>query len=215
MIKQNRKANFWIRSLATFLDLLLFCLFLIASSFLIFNYKNNTYLFSKWLYYPWLLSLCIYLCLYFIVIPIVWKGKTLGMFICRIKIIKNKDNLKFSKVIFDRQRLFSFSWICIFLLFLILIHPDTFLQALSQSKPLSKLQKIFLAVPGTLASLVLVFELFLIFTNLKSSGIGLNDKLSSSYTVWINKYDDILSDDPDKKVKIKPKQRILPHVKIE
>lgn len=66
-----------------------------------------------------------------------------------------------------------------------------------------------------MALLVLVFELFLIFTNLKSSGFGLNDKLSSSYTVWINKYDDILIDDLNKKAKIKPKQRILPHVKIE
>jgi|GEM_PF-6612543 len=43
MIKQNKKANFLIRLLASSIDLSLFVIFLIATSFMVFNYQKNTY----------------------------------------------------------------------------------------------------------------------------------------------------------------------------
>lgn len=134
---------------------------------------------------------------------------------CRIKVVKLNDKDKFSKLIFDKQRFFSFSWICIFICFVVLIHPDTFLQAISSSKELSKIQKTFFAIPGTLSLLVLTFEIFLVFTNLKSTKIGLNDKLSSTYTVWINKYEFINDENEENKNVIQPKSRTLPTIKIE
>ena len=217
MIKINTKANFWIRLLSTFIDLFLFMFFVITTSFAVFNYKKGSY-YHIANYYIWLLLIITYLTFFYIVLPIIWKGKTIGMAICKLKIIKKDENdkSKFSKVIFDRQRLFAFLWICIFLAFIIFIHPDTFSVAAKKGK-IEKHQKLFLSIPISLSSLALMLQIFLIFTNLRSSKIGLNDKFSSSLTVWINKFEDVKQEKNNSQntKKIQPKVRILPNLKFE
>jgi len=216
MIKQNKKANFWIRLLASSIDLSLFVIFLIATSFMVFNYQKNTY-YHIANYYVWLFLIITYLTFFYIVLPIIWKGKTIGLAICRLKIIK-KDNAsfdKFSKIIFDRQRLFAFLWICIFLSFIIFIHPQTFLEAAKKEK-IKPYQKLFLSIPIVLSSLAIMLQIFLMFTNLKSDKIGLNDKFSNSLTVWMNKFEEIKNSKEEKILKeIRPKKRILPTLDFE
>ncbi|WP_412031681.1 RDD family protein [Metamycoplasma buccale] len=213
MIKINKKANFWIRLLATIIDAILFIIFLVATSFAVFNYKTGQY-FHEANYYVWLFLLILYLIFFFIVLPIIWNGKTIGMRICKIKIIKKNEKDKFSKVIFDRQRLFSFLWIIVFLSFIIFISPKTFIEAANINKNLNKVQKIFLTIPTVLSSLSVFLQAFLIITNAKENRIGLNDKFSASYTVWINKYEEIEQEEKVN-IKIKPIKRTLPNIKIE
>ncbi|ACF07568.1 RDD family [Metamycoplasma arthritidis] len=216
MTKINKKANFWIRLLATLIDVIFFLAFAIGLSFGTFNYQKGTY-YHLALYYFWLICLIAYLILFFIVIPIVWKGKTLGMAICKIKVIKQNEKDKFSKVIFDRQRLFSFLWVFVFLSFICFVSPETFLQAanIKQLAKLNKVQKAFLAIPTALSALAAFSEIFLIITNARESRVGLNDKLSSSFTVWKNKYEEVKEKTIKDATKIQPKIRKLPKITID
>ncbi|QKX37397.1 RDD family protein [Metamycoplasma hominis] len=213
MIKINIKANFWIRLAATLIDFLVFIGFLIGSSFAIFNYKEAKF-YNYWSYYLWIIMIILVQNIIWIIIPIFTKGYTLGLFICRLKIIKQQNNKsKFSKVIFDRQRLFSFIWMIIFALFMIFISPQTFEQAanLSQTKPLDQLQKAFLSIPSVLSALATFLEFLFILSNAKGDRIGLNDKFSGSYTVWAKKYEDIEENNIDNLI-IKPIVRELPKI---
>ncbi|MGC7171354.1 RDD family protein [Metamycoplasma hominis] len=213
MIKINIKANFWIRLAATLIDFLVFIGFLIGSSFAIFNYKEAKF-YNYWSYYLWIIMIILVQNIIWIIIPIFTKGYTLGLFICRLKIIKQQNNeSKFSKVIFDRQRLFSFIWMIIFALFMVFISPQTFEQAanLSQTKPLDQLQKAFLSIPSVLSALATFLEFLFILSNAKGDGIGLNDKFSGSYTVWAKKYEDIEENNIDNLI-IKPIVRELPKI---
>ncbi|RAW47288.1 RDD family protein [Metamycoplasma hominis] len=213
MIKINIKANFWIRLAATLIDFLVFIGFLIGSSFAIFNYKEAKF-YNYWSYYLWIIMIILVQNIIWIIVPIFTKGYTLGLFICRLKIIKQQNNKsKLSKVIFDRQRLFSFIWMIIFALFMVFISPQTFEQAanLSQTKPLDQLQKAFLSIPSVLSALATFLEFLFILSNAKGDRIGLNDKFSGSYTVWAKKYEDIEENNIDNLI-IKPIVRELPKI---
>ncbi|AWX69481.1 RDD family protein [[Mycoplasma] anseris] len=210
MIKINLKANFWIRLLATLLDSLIFLVFFVTTSFFAFDYQKAKI--HNILYYVWLIDQIIFLLIWYILIPIFWYGKTFGMWICRIKVIKTNSNEKFSKVIFDRQRLFAFLWMIIFTIFAILISPQTFEQAALigiKKEDLTNTQLAFLLIPTILIGLASFVQLFLIITNARNNRIGLNDTFSNSFTVWINKYEEI--EDPNQNlIEIKPRIRNLP-----
>ncbi|TPE57772.1 RDD family protein [[Mycoplasma] falconis] len=212
MKKINKLANFWIRLTSTLIDLIIFLGLAIGFSFLVFDYKNANY-YNKYTYYPWVIFMAFLPILLWVIIPIIWKGKTFGMFICRIKTIPEDSKKKLSKAIFDRQRLFAFFWMFVFLSYLI-ISPEGFLHAASGQK-LNYGEKIAFGLPTTLASLTSFMQLFIIITNAKSTRIGWNDKFSQTYTVWINKYELVENPDEDIKNIIKPIKRELPIIKFE
>ncbi len=215
MTKINKKANFWTRLLATTIDLLIFFSFLITSTFLVFDFKNANF-FNKWTYYVWLPLSILFICYIWIIIPIVFSGQTIGMFFCKIKILPQDNKTKLSKAIFNRQRIFALVWMIVFLLFMIMVSPDLFLKAASirQNKSFSLVEKFCLSIPSTLASIAIFTQTFLIITNAKSTRIGLNDNLSDTFTVWINKYE-LLGENEVNTRKILPKKRVLPTIKFE
>ncbi|QJG66401.1 RDD family protein [Mycoplasma phocoeninasale] len=212
----NRKANFWIRLLATIIDLLIFIAFAISSSFLVFNYKLGEYI-NKWNYYVWLTLLILMLNIFWIIIPILFQGQTIGMMICKIKIIPQEAKTKLSRAIFDRQRLFAFTWMIIFALFIIFVSPELFIKAAKinrNSGKLETLERVFVLIPTALASFATFAEIFLVISNVKESRIGINDNLSNTYTVWKNRFDKS-EEIQEIKAIIKPKIRELPNLKYE
>ncbi|WP_306766867.1 hypothetical protein [Metamycoplasma neophronis] len=139
------------------------------------------------------------------------------MAMCKIKTIPQDTKTKLSKAIFDRQRLFSFTWVFVFLAFMIMVSPQTFEQAALINKdthPLNQVQKLFLLLPTVLASFAAFIECFFILTNAKGNRVGLNDKFSRTFTVYINKFDEI-EEELILEEKIKPVRRELPHIEYE
>ncbi|WP_027122463.1 RDD family protein [Metamycoplasma spumans] len=216
MIKINKKAGFWIRLLATIIDLIIFLAVLIATSFLAFNYKTGKF-YNLLNYYLWLSIAISSLLIIWLFIPMLWNGKTVGMAICKIKVIAKDPKTSIVKAIFDRQRLFAFIWFFVFIAFAILVSPQTFEQAAlinKKTQPLNKVQKLFLLLPTILASIAAFVETFFILSNAKISKIGLNDKFSQTYTVWINKFEEV--EEPDlNDNSIVPVYRKLPIIKYE
>ncbi|MCV3753537.1 RDD family protein [Mycoplasma enhydrae] len=215
MIKKiNRKAHFWIRVLASLIDLTLFIIFAIGTSFLVFNYKNVDFyttniLNRELIYRMWLFSLILVLFLLYILIPVIFKGQTIGMLTCKIKIISTKSKRKLWKTVFDRQRLFSFLWMFVLLAFM-LVSTDAFLKATKGNK-LNMVEKIVFSLPTTLATIAINLEIIMILSGVGASRLNWNDKFSQSQTVWINKYDEIdMEEELDKK--ISPIKREMPKI---
>ncbi|MBN4089624.1 RDD family protein [Mycoplasma enhydrae] len=215
MIKKiNRKAHFWIRVLASLIDLTLFIIFAIGTSFLVFNYKNVDFyttniLNRELIYRMWLFSLILVLFLLYILIPVIFKGQTIGMLTCKIKIISTKSKRKLWKTVFDRQRLFSFLWMFVLLAFM-LVSTDAFLKATKGDK-LNMVEKIVFSLPTTLATIAINLEIIMILSGVGASRLNWNDKFSQSQTVWINKYDEIdMEEELDKK--ISPIKREMPKI---
>ncbi|BAP39407.1 RDD family protein [Metamycoplasma canadense] len=214
IIKKNKRANFWIRLIATLIDLLLFVIFAISSSFFVFNYKQTDFytenvIYKEIIYRTWLLLLILFIILEYILVPIFSNGRTFGMWICKIKIIKQENNQKLSRAIFDRQRLFAFLWIFVFLGFM-LISTDAFLKAARGNK-LNNAEKLVFAIPVVLSTIAINLQLFLIITNAKVTRLGWNDKFSKTETVWKNKYEEIFEEEKNE-LKIYPKKRELPKI---
>ncbi|WP_330463346.1 RDD family protein [Metamycoplasma gateae] len=216
IIKKNIKANFWIRTLATLIDLLIFIFITISTSFLVFNYKKGDFhtentVYKEIIYRFWLLFLIVFLVFWYILIPIISRGQTVGMLICKIKILPTeKNDKKLSKVIFDRQRLFSFLWMFVFISFM-LLSTDAFLKAARGNK-LNNVEKLILSIPTALSVIAINIQLFILITGIKANRINLNDKFSNSLTVWKNKYEEIINEEDNKK--IMPKKRVLPEVNL-
>ncbi|AXE61010.1 hypothetical protein DA803_02865 [[Mycoplasma] phocae] len=212
----NRKANFWIRLLSSIIDLLIFISLAIISSFLVFNYKQGQYI-NKWNYYVWLALLIFMLNIFWIIIPILFNGQSIGMIICRIRIIPQENKTKLSRAIFDRQRLFAFTWMIIFLLFIIFVSPELFIRAAKINKNSAKLgtlERIFVLIPTALASITSFAEIFLVISNVKENRIGINDNFSNTFTVWKNRFDKVEENEEINTI-IKPKIRELPNLKYE
>ncbi|PZW00566.1 RDD family protein [Metamycoplasma auris] len=215
IVKKNIKANFWIRLLATLIDLLLFIIFSIGTSFIVFNYKNmdfytNNKIFKEIIFRVWLLVIILFIILEYILIPIILKGQTIGMLICKIKIIQIDQNRKLSKYIFDRQRLFALFWIFVFLSFM-LISADGFIDA-ARGKKLNAGQKIILAIPSLLATIAINAQILIILSGISSTRLNWNDKLSRTQTVWKNKFEEIEDDEEFKNKLIISKRRELPKI---
>ncbi|KDE44890.1 membrane protein [Metamycoplasma hyosynoviae] len=189
MVKnQNKKAHPFIRILASIIDSTLFLIFAIFSSFMVFNYRKGIY-YHIANYYVWLFLLISFLIFFYIVLPIIWKGKTIGKAICKIKLIQQDEKEKFSNKVFDSQRLFSFLWVCILTSFIFFISPNTFIQVSKRSE-LKLYQKVFLTIPTVLSSLTIITELVFLFSVFSERRIGLNDKFSNTLIVWENKFDE-------------------------
>lgn len=214
--KQNIKANFWIRLLSTLIDLFIFVIFSVGTSFLIFNYKKadfllNNIVYKEVVYRIWLLGLIVFNIFEFIVIPIITSGQTVGMLICKIKIIANDNDRKLSRFIFDRQRLFSFLWVFVFLSFM-LMSTDAFLKA-ARGQKMNTVEKLVVSLPTVLATIAINLQIFMILTGVVATRLNWNDKFSRTKTVWKNKFEEMFEDE-DYKLKIYPKKRELPKIEI-
>lgn len=113
MTKINKPAGFWIRFLARILDLIIFLAIIIGTAFVLLKRSDwtaysvkvgntqeavitvHTFHFdSAANYYSWLIISIASLFVLFIIIPMLTKGRTLAMLICRIKIDIQEDKTK-------------------------------------------------------------------------------------------------------------------------
>lgn len=138
----NKNAGFLIRLLALFIDIVIFCAIGITASLMcmtknkinfsmIFKindmtYTANPYNFSMYqikndyTYYFWLILLLCILSIQFILIPLLAKGRTLGMIICRLDLKSKSQSLE--KSLIKRIELGVLLWMLIIVLFMAMVN---------------------------------------------------------------------------------------------
>ncbi|MBD5423459.1 MAG: RDD family protein [Mycoplasma sp.] len=220
----NKKAGFWIRLLYLFIDCIIFCSIAISSSLMCItktniSYPNATFdiynVKNDYTYYIWLLFVLILLAIFFIVVPLLFNGKTLGMSIAKLKIDFNAQN-KY-KVIFKRMELGVFLWMFIVIIFMCFVQPKTINKMInfnyiksnySKTMTIEELnnflsnykwtitETILYTIPSTISPIVVMIQLFfLISIGFKKNKTGLVDKFTNSQIVYVNKYDKVNEDD--------------------
>ncbi|QJR44336.1 RDD family protein [Mycoplasma miroungirhinis] len=212
---QHLKASFWRRLLSSIIDFTIFFIFLLITSVLVIDKKNANF-YENYFYYIWIILIIFYILLIWIIIPLISKGKTIGMIITKLKIIPSSKKYKLKKVILQRQLLFAWLWIIVLILFIIFVSPETFIQASKLNKStinqLTITQRGFISIPLTLSAVTSFIDSFLVITTARHSKIGWNDNFSNSFVVYKNKIETVIDDSDWHNNIIKPKKRILPKI---
>ena len=186
-MKENKIAGFWIRLVSKLFDVVVFAsiTILIAHFFL---QRENGYLkfVEPWTFYVWAFLAILLLLLIFIIIPILFNGQSLGMFIFRLKIIFENPRKKFLTMI-KRELAFSGIWI-INLFFLIIFINHTLINKLAiEQKNVEYLnfEKIRIGVFTSVGSISFIIQWIFSFSIIvRSNKIGIHDKISSSKVVF-------------------------------
>ena len=143
---------------------------------------------ETWMFYLWAIISIVVFFVIFILIPILWNGKTIGNFISRVKVVSEKN---LTKSILKREMFFGWAWIVLVIGIASLINHTLIVKVASQQKDVvyKGWEAVRVAVFSSMAGIItLVQMVFGISGLVKKDGISLHDKIAGSKVVWINKY---------------------------
>ena len=189
MKKENKIVRFWPKLLSRIVDLILVASLSILASYFIFEkVAGQTQLKETWMFYVWALGTAILFLVFFILIPLVWKGKSVGNFILRVKVV-SKGSL--TKAILKRELAFGWAWLLLVIAFTALINHSMVLKATMSQTNIKYVgwEAVRVSVLSTLAGLIIITQMIFGVSGLvKKNGISIHDEMAGSKVVWINKF---------------------------
>lgn len=213
-MKINLQTGFWIRLLARMIDLMIFAA--ISVGFALINLHKDTswYFKDNWFFYIWMMFNVLILFVMFILLPVIFNGQTLGMFITRIK-ISFEDNNKL-KSILKRELFFSITWIILVICVGLLINHTLFVKyAKTNQKDIkyTNWENLRISIVTTIASLLTLMQMVVsISVVVRKPHPGIHDSYSKTKTVWVNKFTEVKKQTKDF-ISIKP--RMVKNEKVE
>ena len=207
----QKPAGFWIRVLSILIDLVLFCVVAISSSLIAIEAKDNSFIIITWGYYVWMLLVIFEIFILFIVIPILSKGRTIGMWCCQINLIPLSKEPVWLMVV-KKNQLYGFLWVFSILVSMSFISPalaqkmtDISKQPTDGTLKLEPWEAAMLAIPSTTSGIIVFINIFTILSiNMNKNMRGLNDKLTNTQMIYSKKYIEIF----DEKNKVILKEEI-------
>lgn len=218
VIKKN--AGFFIRFLSLIVDVMIFVIISVSLSLICIGQSQKS--FGKdtvmiyqvnviWAYYLWLNSLILFLIIQFLLIPIVFNGKTIGMLLTKLdfEITDKEKNIK--KIVFKKFQLSAFLWILTIVFFEIFVSPVTInkmtyysyihkhinefnglklseQQEIIKNYKLNSLETSLITIPSTLSTVCIFFNLLtLLSIGIDRNKLGILDKVTNSKVVHKNK----------------------------
>lgn len=213
-MKVNLQTGFWIRLLARIIDLTIFATISIGFALINLHKEATWYFKDNWFFYVWMMFNVLILFVMFVLLPIIFNGQTLGMFITRIKIIYENDNKV--KSIFKRELFFSITWIVLVICVALLINHTLFVKyAKSDQKNIkyTSWESLRISIVTTVASLLTLMQMIVaISVVVRKPHPGLHDSYSKTKTVWVNKFIKV-KQKTNKFISIKP--RLVKNEKVE
>lgn len=197
----KKTAGFWIRILSILIDLTLFCIIAISSSLIAIQNNNNLLTIIPWGYYLWMTLVIFEILILFIVIPILSKGRTIGMWCCQINLISLKKEPVWLMVI-KKNQLYSFLWIFSILVSMSFISPqlcqkmyDISNQAIDGTLKLEPWEAAMLAIPSTTSGIVIFVNIFTVLSiNMNKNKQGINDKLTETQMIYSRRFVEVFDE---------------------
>lgn len=204
MAKTNKVAGFWIKLVARMFDLSIVATFIVGGAFIVMKRsphgpKHNViwHFDQPWTFYLWAVYAIIFLLSAFIVLPSLWKGKTIGMFVFRIKITKTKEQPLW-KAALKREYLFAVMWTFNVALLMLFIN-HTLINEYAKTKQstnfkewwkeLGGWERMRIEVVTTIGTMTLVVQmLFAISSVVRKDKTGFADLIAGTRVVYLNKY---------------------------
>lgn len=212
-MKQNKVSGFWIRLLGRLIDLVIVGAFVVLFGWLLTGQvptevqpfplkekwlleKGTTVLgfVEPWEFYVWAVSTMILIAIEFILIPWLTKGRTPGMFICRIKIKFNNNKIFLS--ILKREIFYALTWIWSTLMLMVIINHTMINQFALTDQDLNNDYTSWELARISVLTVLTSFPMFLMFGSaisivIRKGRIGFHDTMSDTTTVWENKFVEI------------------------
>ena len=186
----NKVVKFWPKLLSRIIDMVIVGLIILtAAYFMVEKDGGKTHFIETWMFYVWSLIAVITFFIVFILIPILWNGKTIGNFVSRVKIVSEKN---LTKSIIKREMFFGWAWIVLIIGMAAIINHTLIIKVASHQKDVvyKGWDAVRVAIFSSLAGIItLVQMVFGISGLVKSDGISLHDKIAGSKVVWINKFE--------------------------
>lgn len=199
----KKSAGFWIRILSILIDLILFCLIAIPLSLIAIDKKENLIVIVTWGYYVWMVLVIFEIFILFIVIPILSKGRSIGMWCCQINLISLKKEPVWLMVL-KKNQLYAFFWIFSILVSMCFISPELCQKMVNapkgtQESALAALlpwEKALIAIPSTTSGIIIFLNILSVLSiNMSRDMSGINDKLTNTKMVYSNKYIEIFDEE--------------------
>lgn len=209
-MRENKVVGFWMRFLGRLIDLVVVGGLVVLIGWLTTSQiptevqpdpnKVTTVLgFAKpYEFYVWALSTMSLFAINFILVPFLTKGRTFGMFVCRIRIVLPEK--KAFLAILKREMLFSGTWIWSTFLLMTLVNHTLINQFALTDQSLNNDytagESARLAVLSVFASV----PMFLMFGSaisivVRKNKSGFHDSFSNTKTVWEKKFVEIKVDE--------------------
>ncbi|MGL4252424.1 MAG: RDD family protein [Metamycoplasmataceae bacterium] len=197
----NKPAGFWIRILSILIDLIIFSTIAISSSLIAIKKIDDSLVIDYWGYYSWMVLVIFEITILFIVIPILLKGRTIGMLFCQINFISLKDERVWLSVI-KRNQLYSFLWIFSITVTMCFVSPELF-QKMSDisNKPnndelvLAPWESTLIAIPATTSGIIIFIDIFSILSiNMNKNMYSINDRFVEIKMIYSKKYIEIFDE---------------------
>ncbi|MGL5205086.1 MAG: RDD family protein [Metamycoplasmataceae bacterium] len=197
----NKPAGFWIRILSMFIDLVIFSVIAISSSLIAIKKNDDLLIIVNWGYYIWMLLVILEILILFIIIPIILKGKTIGMLVCQINFISLKDE-SIWLMILKRNQLYAFLWIFSILVTMCFISPELFQKMSDISNKqndnelvLETWESTLIAIPATTSGIIIFIDIFSILSiNVNKNMYSINDRFVEIQMIYSNKYIEIFDE---------------------
>lgn len=199
--------------LARLIDLVIFAAISIGFALINLKHDKNWYFQDNWFFYIWIIFSVIALTVIYLILPVVWNGKTIGMWICRIKIIFEDQNKIHS--IFKRELFLSVSWILLLVCVGVFINHtlfDRYARTHQKDVDYTTFETLRISTVTTIASLLTLGQMIVgISIVVRKPRTALHDGYSKTETVWINKM--VKIEKPKPNTSVQP--RLIKQEKIE
>lgn len=198
MKKISKPAGFWIRVSSIFIDFIIFATIAISLSLIAISKNGEKFEIIDWAYYLWMVLIIIEILILFIIIPILLKGRTIGMICCQIKMI-SVDEKPIWITVLNKNKLYSFLWIFTILVSMSFISPHLAQKMTdisnqpndvleSEKIKMTILESSLLAIPTTTSGIVIFVNVFMTLSiNMNKNMRSINDKISNSQIVYSKK----------------------------
>ncbi|MGL4343389.1 MAG: RDD family protein [Metamycoplasmataceae bacterium] len=193
--KNNKISSFSFRFIAMLIDLAIILSIMIPLSLVIIINQNGTFIINGTFYYLWFLIFILLILFFYILVPIMYKTKTLGMALMKIKTISLEDDSN-TKIVLKRSTLTVLMWIIILITFIAFVPPTSAykLMTLKSEEEIMKnftiLELCGISIPATFSPLVLFSNLFFyISISINKNSIGIIDKLYNIRTIYLNRFE--------------------------
>ena len=213
-----KPAGFWIRFSALMIDLIIFLAIILPASLVtiksqpipLWPQKQLYTVQFDWSFYFWCLLLIFCLTVQFLLVPLMTKGKTIGMLLVQLKVNFEQPQGWKTKV-FLRWQLSAGIWILVAILFMALVQPPTInkislfgliqnnqadfqklapatQELLKASFTLTSWETALLSIPATTSSFNIMAQVFLLISiGIRKGKIGLLDHISTMQVVYLHK----------------------------
>ena len=211
---ENVIAGFWSKFLSRIIDLVIMSVIVVGIAFTIMV-RNPKWNFDEpWKFYLWILIFFVVVSSLFLMLPMLWDGKTIGMFLLRIKVQPKEYSL--SKSIFKREAFFSIMWILNILLVAMIINHtliNRYARTAQKGIQYTSWETARISIISSVGTITVMIQmLFAISSIVRKDKRSLHDVYSKTIVVKFNKTQ-LVKEVKSIPRKIKPKLIEEPEVK--